>query len=91
MRDFVLPGHVQCGGRCLELESSQCPDLNVCLRMIVMTPVLEIIKDAQSEAIKLENRKSERAVGQFLAFDIDKRGLLTLYGWFWVLYAGGTR
>ena len=36
-------------------------------RMTVMTPILEIIKEAQPEAIKEENRKSEWVVGQVLA------------------------
>ena len=49
---------------------------DICLRMTVMTPVRETIKEAQSEAIKEENRKSERVVGQILSFHIDHRGLL---------------
>ena len=36
---------------------------DLCLRMTVVTPVLEMTRDTQSKAIKEENQKSERVVG----------------------------
>ena len=63
----------------------------ICLRMIVITPVLEMIKKAQSEVVKEENRKSEGIVGKISSFDIDSRRLLTMHGRVWVPYSCGTR
>ena len=57
----------------------------------MMTLVLENIKEAQSKAIKEENRKSKQVIGQILPFDMDIRGLLTHHGQIWVLYTGGAR
>ena len=59
--------------------------------MMVMTPILEMIRGTQSEAIKEENRKRETVVGQVSAFDMDNRGLLTLHGRFSMPYTGGAR
>lgn len=39
------------------------PIYELCLRMTVVTLVLEMIRDTQSDAIKEENRKSKRVVG----------------------------
>lgn len=43
------------------------------------------------EAIKEENRKSERIVGQVSNCDIDSRRLLTIHGKVWVPYSGRAR
>lgn len=52
---------------------------DVCLRMTVMTRVLKMIRVAESSAIKEENWKNDRVVGQVSTFDYDSRGLLTLH------------
>ena len=62
---------------------------DVCMRMTVVTPLLEQIRKAQQEAMKEEHRKSERIVGQVTSFDYDSRGLLTLHRRVWVSYHGG--
>ena len=61
---------------------------NLCFRVTVVTPVLEMIRVAQSEAIKEENWKSEQAVCQLSAFDHDSRGLLMVHDRIWVPYSG---
>lgn len=64
---------------------------DLCLRITFVTLVLELIKNAQTEVVKEENRKSEMIVGHISTFDIDSYGLLTLQGRVWVLYSGGAR
>lgn len=59
------------------------------MRMTIVTPLLDRIRKAHHEAIKLEHRKSERIVGQVSSFDYDNRGLLTLHRRVWVPYNGG--
>lgn len=57
----------------------------------MITPVLKIIMQAQSEVVKEENKKSKRIIGHISSFDIDSRGLLTLHGRIWVPHSGETR
>ena len=61
----------------------------ICMRMTVITPVLERIQEAHIETMKEEYRKSERIVGQVASFDYDRRGLLTLHRRVLVPYWGG--
>lgn len=63
------------------------PIRDVCQRMIVVTPILEMIRVTKMEAIRVENRKSDPTIGQMLAFDNDSRGLVTLHGRIWVPYS----
>ena len=44
--------------------------IDICLRMTVITPLLEHIREAQVEAMKEEHRKSERIVGKVASFDL---------------------
>lgn len=62
---------------------------DVFFKMIVVTPILEMIKRVWTDVIKDDNRKSERVVGRFRIerivgqvsnFDINSLGLLTLHG-----------
>ena len=71
------------------LSRKAAPIRDACLRMTVVTPLLEQIREAQQEAIKEEHRKNERVVGQVSSFDYDSRGLLTLHRRVWVPYHGG--
>lgn len=65
----------------LSRRAVSAPIYEVYLRMIVVSLDLEMIRDAQSEAIKDENRKNKRVAGQILSFDINSIRLLPLYGW----------
>lgn len=67
------------------------PMKGICLRMIVITAVPKMIKKAQSEAIKEENQKNKRIVGEISTLDIASCGLLSLHGRFSVPYSGGTQ
>ena len=58
---------------------------DVCLRITMIAPLLEQIREAQAEAMKEEHRKSENIVAQVTSFD-GNRGFLTLHQWVWVLY-----
>ncbi|KAI3522357.1 hypothetical protein L1887_00076 [Cichorium endivia] len=69
-----------------------CVPLRVtCLRMTVVTPLLEMIREAQEKAVKPENQKSERIKGQVSNMVKDSRDLMTRYGRIWVPAMGETR
>ena len=50
---------------------------DVCMRMTVMTPVLDTIREAQVEAVRPENRKREQVIGYVSKFEMDTCGLMT--------------
>lgn len=56
-----------------------------------MNPILDIIREAQVEAVRPENRKRERVIRQVPEFVTDSRGLMTFRGRIWVPYTGGAR
>ena len=60
---------------CRRAESALIQDM--CMRMVVMTPVLDTIREAQAEAVKPENYKKEQMIGQVPEFVTDSRGLMT--------------
>ncbi|KAI3518312.1 hypothetical protein L1887_06894 [Cichorium endivia] len=69
-----------------------CVPLRVtCLRMTVVTPLLELIREAQEKAVKPENQKSERIKGQVSNMVKYSRDLMTRYGRIWVPAMGETR
>ncbi|KAJ9542555.1 hypothetical protein OSB04_029061 [Centaurea solstitialis] len=67
------------------------PIRGLCLRMTVMTPLLELIRKAQEEAVSDVNAKRERVIGEIPKLVRDSRGLLTRYGRIWVPQLGGNR
>ena len=69
----------------LSRKSVAAPIRDICLRMIVITPLLEQIREAHVEGLKEERRKCKRITGQVASFDYDNRGLLDLHGRVWVL------
>ena len=70
----------------LSRRAAVAPIRDICLRMTVITPLLERIREAQVEGLKEERQKCERIVGRVASFDYDSRGLLTLHGRVWVPY-----
>ena len=56
-----------------------------------MTPVLDTLREAQVEAMRPENRKRERVIGQISEFIADSRGLMTFQGRIWVPFEGRAR
>ena len=85
------PGKADVVADALSQKTTNTPMNGVFLKMTVITPVLEIIKDARIKAVKEENRKSDKIAGHISTFNIDSHGLLTLHGRVWVPYSGGTR
>ena len=75
----------------LSRRAENVPIRDVCMRLIVMTPVLDTIRGAQAEAVRPENRKRERVIGQVSEFVTDSRGLMTFQGKIWVPFVGGVR
>jgi hypothetical protein len=59
------------------------------MRITVITPLVEPIREAQVEPMKEKLWKSEHIVGQVASFDYDRQSLLNLYQWVWVPYWGG--
>lgn len=45
-----------------------------------MNPVLDTIQEAEVEAMRPENRKRERVIGQISELVADSRGLMTFQG-----------
>ena len=51
----------------------------VCLKMIMITPHLDQIREAHVEAMKEEHKKREHIAGLVASFDYDIWGLLNLH------------
>ena len=58
------------------------------MRMTIVTPLLDLIREAHVEEIKEERRKSERIIEHISSFDNVIRGLLTLHNTVWSPYSG---
>ena len=61
----------------LSLRAESAPIRDICMRLTVITSVLDTIREAQAEAVRPENRKRERVIGQVSEFVTDTRGLMT--------------
>ena len=53
---------------------------DICMRMKIISPLLEMIKGAQVEGVKKENWKTEKNQGQYPLFVKDNCDLLTQCG-----------
>ena len=73
------PGKANVVADALSLKAIVTPIRGLCLRMAVITRLLERIREAQIEAMKEEHQKSERIVGELASYDYDSCGLLTLH------------
>ena len=71
------PGKANVVADALSRKTEGSPIRNVCLRMTVISPLLDMIKEAQVEGLKRENGKLERIWVQIPLFVRDGRGLLT--------------
>ena len=85
------PGKANVVADALSRRAESTPIRDVCMRLTVMTAVLDTIRGAQIEAVRLENRKRERIIGQVSEFITDSRGLLTFQGRIWVTFVGKAR
>ena len=75
----------------LNRKAVASPIRDICLRMTVITPLLERIREAQVKGMKEERQKYEHIIGQVASFNYDNHGLLTLHRRVWVPYWGGVR
>ena len=55
----------------LSHRAVSAPIRDVCMRMTVMSPVLDTIGEAQVVAVRPENRKREQVIGQISEFRTD--------------------
>ena len=85
------PGKANVVADALSCRADSAPIRDVCMRLTVMTLVLDTIREAQVEAMRLENRKRERVISQIFEIVADIRGLMTFQGRIWVPFEGGAR
>nr|KAJ0216576.1 hypothetical protein LSAT_V11C300117000 [Lactuca sativa]KAJ0218887.1 hypothetical protein LSAT_V11C300117040 [Lactuca sativa] len=85
------PGKANVVADALSRRAESATIRDVCLRLSVITLVLDTIREAQLEAMRPENRKRERVIGQISEFVSDSRGLMTFQGRIWVPFGGGER
>ena len=71
------PGKANVVADALSRKATGSPIGNICLRMKVISPLLDMIKEAHVEGVKKENWKIERIRGQYPLFVRDSQGLLT--------------
>ena len=57
------PGKANVVADALSRRTESTPIRDICMRLTVMTPVLDTIRGAQDEAVRPENRKTERVIG----------------------------
>ena len=67
------------------------PINDICLRMIISYPLLDLIRKAQVERLKKANWKVERIRGQIFLFIKHCQGSLTQCGRVWVPTTSGVR
>ena len=72
----------------LSCNTTNAPIRDICLRMTMISPLLDMIKKARVEGLERENYKIERIWGQIPLFVRDGRGLLTRCGKVWVPVSG---
>ncbi|CAH1436072.1 unnamed protein product [Lactuca virosa] len=85
------PGKANVVADALSRRAESAPIRDVRMRLTVMTPVLDIIREAQVEAMRPENRKREWVIGQVSEFIADSRGLMTFQCRIWVPFEGRAR
>ena len=74
----------------LSPKAVSSPITDICLRMVITSPFLELIRKALVDGLKKENWRVVRIRGQ-IPFVNDSKGLLTYCGRAWVLTTGGVR
>ena len=74
------PGKANVVADALIRKAESAPLRDVCLRLTVMTPVLDAIRGAQAEAVQPESQKRERVVRLVSVFVTDSQGLIRFQG-----------
>ena len=85
------PGKANVVADALSRKQSAEPIRAKCLRITMVSSLLDLIRDAQKTAILEENIRREKIGKELPKMERDGRGLLTRYGRVWVPYTGGNR
>ena len=72
----------------LSHKTEGSPIRDICMRMTMILPLLDMIREAQVEGVKKENWKIEKIQGQYPLFVKDSHGLLTQCDRVWVPVTG---
>ena len=85
------PGKDNVVSDALSRKASSTPVRELCLRMTIDSPLLDLIREVQIEGSRRENWKNEKIKDQIDRFSTNNRGLMTHCGRVWVPIFGGVR
>ena len=85
------PGKANVVADALSRKQPVEPIRGKCLRLTVVSSLLDMIREAQVTATQEGHMKREKIVNEYPRMERDRRGLLTRYGRVWVPYTGGNR
>ncbi|CAH1438309.1 unnamed protein product [Lactuca virosa] len=88
---FYRPGKVNVVVDALSRKSAGSSVPASCMRISVDSPLVSLIREAQTKGVRQENWKIERIRGEIIRFVQDSRGLLTHCGRVWVPMSSGVR
>ena len=75
------PGKANVVADALNRKSARPSAGDMCMRISIDSPLLDLISEAQAKGVRKENWKHERIRGDIDKFVTDSRGLLTWCGW----------
>ncbi|KAF5803619.1 putative nucleotidyltransferase, Ribonuclease H [Helianthus annuus] len=78
------PGKANVVADALSRKTDYTPIRVRSMQLVVTSSLLERIREAQNEAVKAENWKKERIIGQVKDLEVDSHGLKTRFNRIWV-------
>ncbi|KAL7598665.1 hypothetical protein Lser_V15G26501 [Lactuca serriola] len=88
---FYHPGKDNVMADALIHKTTSTPIMDLCLRVMIVSPLLNLIKKSQVEGLKREYWKEESIMDKISLFVRNSHGLLTRCDNVWVLVARGVR
>ena len=85
------PGKANVVANALSRKSVGSSDGASCMRILVDSMLLGLIREDHAKGVREENWKIERIGGEIARFIMDSRGLLTRCGRLWVRMSGGVK
>ena len=85
------PGKVSMVANALIRKSARTSVEVVCMRKSIDSPLVGLIREAQTEGVREENWKIDRIMGEITRFVLDSRGLLNRFVRVWVPMPGGVK